>query len=120
MKSHGLSGGGEIQGLLRQSGETGFALVKTGETVITSEATQNLKDMLKMQEWLGMRRMGEFVFPGAQRMRQQAEEQMKWFRAAKLTPVKSLASGGVEDNANAYSSTLPCNVRLVYSPICKR
>lgn len=81
MKSHGLSGGGEIQGLLRQSGETGFALVKTGETVITSEATQNLKDMLKMQEWLGMRRMGEFVFPGAQRIMQQTQEQMKWFQA---------------------------------------
>ena len=29
-------------------------------------------------------------------------------------------AGGVEDNANVYSSTLPCNIRLVYSPICKR
>lgn len=29
-------------------------------------------------------------------------------------------TGGVEDNANVYSSTLPCNIRLVYSPICKR
>ncbi len=82
MKSHGLSEGGEIQGLLRQSGETGFALVRTGETVITSEATQNLKAMLKMKDRLGMRKTGKYVFPDAQRMRQQTDEQMKWFQTA--------------------------------------
>ena len=82
MKNHGVNGGGEIEGLIRQSGETGFALVRTGETVITSEATQNLKAMLKMKDRLGMRKTGKYVFPDAQRMRQQTDEQMKWFQTA--------------------------------------
>jgi len=80
MKKHGLNGGGEIEGLIRQSGETCFALVRTGETVITSEATQDLKDILKMKDRLGMRKTGEYVFPGAQRIMQHTEEQMKLFQ----------------------------------------
>ena len=46
MKSHGLHRGGEIGDLIKGTNDTGFALVKTGETVLTEQATRNLKDTL--------------------------------------------------------------------------
>ena len=35
-----------------------------------------------MKDRLGMRKTGKYVFPDAQRMRQQTDEQMKWFQTA--------------------------------------
>ncbi len=48
MKSHGLSNGGEIGDLIDKTNDTGFALVKTGETVLTEQATRNLKETLAL------------------------------------------------------------------------
>ena len=48
MKSHGLYRGGEIGDLIDKTNDTGFALVKTGETVLTEQATRNLKDALNL------------------------------------------------------------------------
>lgn len=48
MKSHGLYRGGEIGDLIKGTNDTGFALVKTGETVLTEQATRNLKDTLAL------------------------------------------------------------------------
>lgn len=47
MKNNGLYKGGEITDLIGRTKDTGFALVGTGETVITKQATQNLKDAIK-------------------------------------------------------------------------
>lgn len=47
MKNNGLANGGEITDLISKTKDTGFALVGHGETVITKQATQNLKDAIQ-------------------------------------------------------------------------